>query len=135
MYIVILTVTKPSECLLYLLWCAEKKMSVYGGLTLVYLCSIMKVALENGMGFETASIGELTQSLNTGADPSKIVFDSPVKTRRELQKAIEIGTHVNFDNWQVCPMICHSKQTNVSVYRHICESCIIYIKSESRYSI
>jgi diaminopimelate decarboxylase len=53
------------------------------------------------MGFETASMGELVQALETGAKGDRIVFDSPVKTRRELQLAFEAGVHVNFDNWQV----------------------------------
>lgn len=65
------------------------------------LCSIMRVALAHGMGFETASIGELMQALETGARGDQVVFDSPVKTRRELQIALEAGMHVNFDNWQV----------------------------------
>ena len=61
----------------------------------------MMEAATHGMGFETASIGELTQSLNTGVEAGRIVFDSPVKTRRELQMAVDKGVHINFDNWQV----------------------------------
>eukprot|EP01134_Creolimax_fragrantissima_P001662 CFRG1662T1 len=58
---------------------------------------IMKNAYSNGIGFETASLGELTQALKV-AKPYHIVFDSPVKTRREIQLAISKGVHLNVDN-------------------------------------
>jgi diaminopimelate decarboxylase len=38
-----------------------------------------------------ASLGELAQALRVGFDPSKVVFDSPAKTRAELAYALEAG--------------------------------------------
>ncbi|MFJ9457409.1 diaminopimelate decarboxylase [Kitasatospora sp. NPDC101447] len=53
-----------------------------------------------GMGCEVASPGEFAQALAAGFEPARIVFDSPVKTRRELARALELGVAVNIDNWQ-----------------------------------
>ena len=66
----------------------------------------MDVAREQGIGFEAASYGELTQALRTGVDPHMVVFDSPCKSRKELQFALEQGVHMNIDNWQVCVRVC-----------------------------
>lgn len=74
-----------------------------------------------GIGFETASIGELTQALRAvGAGPDRcwqdaassmcpsgrptdsitIVFDSPVKTIQEIGFALSHKVPLNVDNWQ-----------------------------------
>jgi diaminopimelate decarboxylase len=54
------------------------------------------------MGFETASLGELTQALRAveGKEKPHIVFDSPIKTRGELKVALENGVDINLDNLQ-----------------------------------
>ena len=62
--------------------------------------AIMETARDAGIGFECASIGELTQSLRTGIDPRLVVFDSPIKTARELRFALQRGVPFNVDNWQ-----------------------------------
>ena len=62
--------------------------------------AIMETARDAGIGFECASIGELTQSLRTGIDPRLVVFDSPIKTARELRFALQEGIHVNIDSEQ-----------------------------------
>lgn len=49
-------------------------------------------------GVEAASIGEVMLALKAGFGPSRIVFDSPVKTRRELGFALEQGIRLNLDN-------------------------------------
>jgi len=51
-----------------------------------------------GSGFEVASLAEMMMAINTGVEPSKIVFDSPCKTRCEIEKAIELGVHINADS-------------------------------------
>lgn len=33
-----------------------------------------------------------------GFDPAKIVYDSPVKTTFDLERAIRAGVHINLDN-------------------------------------
>eukprot|EP01116_Phalansterium_solitarium_P024929 TRINITY_DN9290_c0_g1_i1.p1 TRINITY_DN9290_c0_g1~~TRINITY_DN9290_c0_g1_i1.p1 ORF type:complete len:408 (+),score=118.31 TRINITY_DN9290_c0_g1_i1:51-1274(+) len=59
----------------------------------------LEFASELGLGFESASLGELVQSLKA-APASRCVFDSPAKTRAELKLALERGVYVNLDNFQ-----------------------------------
>lgn len=51
-----------------------------------------------GLGAEAASMGELQHALSLGFNPNKIVYDSPVKTTKDLKIAIEAGVHINLDN-------------------------------------
>lgn len=48
-----------------------------------------------GHGVEVASLGEIELALAAGFDAHKIVFDSPVKTRAELELALKLGIRVN----------------------------------------
>jgi diaminopimelate decarboxylase len=52
-----------------------------------------------GYGAEVASHGELEIALATGFASADIVFDSPAKTRYELEYALSLGCHVNADNF------------------------------------
>ncbi|MDQ1047500.1 diaminopimelate decarboxylase [Streptomyces sp. V4I2] len=54
----------------------------------------------HGMGCEVASHGELAQALAAGFAPERIVFDSPAKTRADLDRALALGVTVNVDNFQ-----------------------------------
>ncbi len=68
------------------------------------LRGVMELASETGrnqacnIGVEAASIGEVDMALNAGYDPSRIVYDSPVKTLKELEFALASGVHINIDN-------------------------------------
>lgn len=53
-----------------------------------------------GMRAEVASEGELEMALAAGHDSRSIVFDSPAKTEGELQRALDLGVHINVDNFQ-----------------------------------
>lgn len=64
------------------------------------LKSLLTFFRENGIGFEAASLGELTQALSVEKDGKWIVFDSPVKTVRELKTALRAGVYLNLDNFQ-----------------------------------
>lgn len=64
------------------------------------LLKLFEVVKEVGLGAEAASLGELTQAIRAGFEPTKIVFDSPIKTRAELQYAVDQGVNVNVDNLQ-----------------------------------
>ena len=35
---------------------------------------------------------------SSGFDPAKVVFDSPVKTPKDIKEAIDLGLHMNLDN-------------------------------------
>eukprot|EP01114_Cavostelium_apophysatum_P021025 TRINITY_DN7214_c0_g1_i2.p1 TRINITY_DN7214_c0_g1~~TRINITY_DN7214_c0_g1_i2.p1 ORF type:complete len:447 (-),score=110.25 TRINITY_DN7214_c0_g1_i2:57-1373(-) len=61
--------------------------------------ALMEFAYQNGLGFEAASFGELTQALRV-SDPSRIVFDSPIKTKKELKVSLDRGVYLNLDNLQ-----------------------------------
>ncbi|GAB3108558.1 diaminopimelate decarboxylase [Streptomyces calidiresistens] len=54
----------------------------------------------SGMGCEVASAGELARALEAGFAPERIVFDSPAKTRAELDRALDLGIAVNVDSFQ-----------------------------------
>ena len=38
------------------------------------------------------------KSLFEGFDPAKVVYDSPVKTPKDIKDAIDLGLHMNLDN-------------------------------------
>jgi len=50
------------------------------------------------IGVEAASPGEVNLALKTGYLPGNIVYDSPVKTRDDLEFALKAGVHINADN-------------------------------------
>jgi diaminopimelate decarboxylase len=62
--------------------------------------SFLKEVRDQGLGLETASLGELSLALEAGVNPQKIVFDSPAKTIPELKLALEKGIYLNLDNFQ-----------------------------------
>jgi diaminopimelate decarboxylase len=53
----------------------------------------------HNFGIECASIGEVMQAQTCGVRNENIVFDSPSKTRAELEFAIEQKIHCNMDNF------------------------------------
>lgn len=63
------------------------------------LVGVLEVVKANGMGCETASMGELAVA-ETVFDASHIVFDSPVKTLEELRHALYRPMYINLDNFQ-----------------------------------
>ncbi|MFF3411218.1 diaminopimelate decarboxylase [Streptomyces sp. NPDC002742] len=64
------------------------------------LVPVLEELRRNGMGCEVASAGELAQALEAGFEPEHIVFDSPAKTRAELDRALSLGIAVNADSFQ-----------------------------------
>ncbi|TXS43740.1 type III PLP-dependent enzyme domain-containing protein [Streptomyces sp. OR43] len=62
------------------------------------LVPVLRLLAECGMGCEVASPGELRIALEAGFAPSKIVLDSPVKTRDEIRRALALGVALNADN-------------------------------------
>jgi len=61
---------------------------------------IMVEARKKGLGSECASLQEAKHSVSLGFEPSKVVFDSPVKTPKDIREAIDLGLHMNLDNEQ-----------------------------------
>lgn len=62
------------------------------------LVPVLRLLAECGMGCEVASPGELRIALDAGFAPSKIVLDSPAKTRDEIRWALALGVALNADN-------------------------------------
>ena len=62
------------------------------------LRGVLRVALESGMGGECASLPEALHALSVGFAPHKVVFDSPCKTKNDIQTALEAGIIMNLDN-------------------------------------
>ena len=56
---------------------------------------ILKRTRAAGHGAEVASIGELELALAAGFPIESLVFDSPVKTREELDRALRLGIWIN----------------------------------------
>lgn len=69
------------------------------------LAFFLRRAIENGVGLECASIVEVQHALRLGCAPSKIVFDSPCKTRRDIAFALSAGVEVNADNFDELEII------------------------------
>ena len=45
---------------------------------------VLERIVDWGLGLEAASMEEVKKALNAGVSPNKIVFDSPVKTKKEI---------------------------------------------------
>lgn len=69
------------------------------------LAFFVKLAIENDVGLECASIVEVQHALRLGCAADKIVFDSPCKTRREIAFALHAGVEVNADNFDELDII------------------------------
>jgi diaminopimelate decarboxylase len=59
------------------------------------IVEVLRRILRAGYGAEVASIGELHLALAAGFPAEAIVFDSPVKTRAELEVALKLGIKIN----------------------------------------
>jgi diaminopimelate decarboxylase len=64
------------------------------------LGGVLRLLRDEGMACEVASPGELAQALDAGFAPEQIVFDSPAKTRAEIELALDRGMTLNIDNFQ-----------------------------------
>ena len=57
---------------------------------------VLSTILSHGFDLEAASIEEVDRAFSAGAKPWQIVFDSPVKTRAEIQRcASQTGMQIN----------------------------------------
>jgi diaminopimelate decarboxylase len=63
------------------------------------LTKILRHLNKFGVGVEAASLPELYIALNAGFSSDKIVFDSPVKTKKEIEYALNFGVHINADSF------------------------------------
>lgn len=69
------------------------------------LIKILELLKEMNVGAEVASLPELYIAEKTGFASNKIIFDSPAKTKNEIEYAIKLGTHINIDSLQELEII------------------------------
>ncbi len=62
------------------------------------LVRVLKMIQKAGLGLEAASLPELCLAQKAAAAPARIVFDSPAKSRKELEYALQAGVHINADS-------------------------------------
>lgn len=62
--------------------------------------AILKFIRNAGMSCEVASPGEFEAAIAAGFEGEEIVFDSPAKTKWEIDAALKSGATLNIDNWQ-----------------------------------
>ncbi|QEF98772.1 Diaminopimelate decarboxylase [Stieleria maiorica] len=63
------------------------------------LVEVLKVAVGEGFGLEAASIEEVELAIAAGCPHDRIVFDSPAKTVREIERGLRCGVIINVDNF------------------------------------
>jgi diaminopimelate decarboxylase len=63
------------------------------------LIKILIKIKEMGVGLEVASLPELYLAEKVGFSPDKIVFDSPSKTKKEIEYALKLGINFNADSF------------------------------------
>ena len=66
---------------------------------------IVLFAKNHGLGTETASICETLHALSLEIEPKKIVFDSPCKTKNDLEQAMKQGVQITLDNEHEIEMV------------------------------
>jgi diaminopimelate decarboxylase len=64
------------------------------------LLRIIQAGAEVGAGSEAASLGELVMACRGQSDAKKIMLDSPAKTTKEIERALELGVGLTIDNLQ-----------------------------------
>lgn len=77
---------------------------------------LLKVISERGFGLEAASIEEVRRALAAGCPPQRLVFDSPVKTRRELNEVSQLqGLLVNVNSLDELNRIPSNTQCTIGI--------------------
>lgn len=76
---------------------------------------ILEELQKAGMGAEVASLPELELSLKAGFTSDQIVFDAPVKTQQEINRALSLGIAFNIDNFQELERVAEWFKNNSSL--------------------
>jgi diaminopimelate decarboxylase len=72
---------------------AGRKARVFYALKANSSLAVLQVFARAGCGFDIVSGGELERALAAGAQGADIIFSGVGKTRREMQRALEVGIH------------------------------------------
>ena len=60
--------------------------------------NILRLLKEQGAGLDAVSIHEVELGLKAGFDPDQILFTPNCTPFREIERAVELGVHINIDN-------------------------------------
>ncbi len=77
----------------------------------------LQLVMDQGMGCEVASPGELEQALRVGFKPQDIVYDEPAKTGLILEQTLKHGISLNIDNFQEFDRVASIVETSGSESR------------------
>jgi len=55
---------------------------------------ILKTLLEQGSGFDVASMAEIRIAMDVGCAPEKMAFSNPIKSAREIEEAYKLGVRL-----------------------------------------
>jgi len=75
------------------------------------LTNMLRALNEKGVGLEAASLPELYLAEATGFPPERIVFDSPAKTKKEIEYALKLGVYFNADSFDELDRIAEILET------------------------
>lgn len=79
--------------------------------------NVLRHIKDFNVGLEAASLPEAYLAEKTGYDKKKIIFDSPAKTKEEIEYVINLGAHINADSLEeldIINRIIAGKKTNAS---------------------
>ena len=74
----------------------------------------LEVLCDCGMMAEVASEAEMAMSMGAGFPAHRTVYDAPIKKRSELERILQLGVHVNIDNFQELEVIAELLQIKPS---------------------
>lgn len=81
------------------------------------LVEVLREAVSVGAGLEAASMEEVHLALAAGCPPQKLVFDSPAKTRAEIEAALDMGVVLNANEFTELARIDDALKTRPSTSR------------------
>ena len=72
---------------------------------------VLHFAVKNGLGLEVASVCEALLGLSTGLESQKVIYDSPCKSKADLEQVIKQGLQINLDNEHEAQIVDHLLKT------------------------
>lgn len=102
------------------------------------LLKVLQQLVNWGVGLEAASMGEMALAKAAGCPNNRLVFDSPAKTRQEINEVISTykGCHLNTDNLEELNRIPHDAAVKVGLRINMGRNVagVSYLNVSERYS-
>jgi len=77
--------------------------------------NILKLLKQEGSGIDAVSLNEVRLGLKAGFDPQEILYTPNGVSMAEIEKAVDLGVHINIDNISVLEQFGHKYQNTVPV--------------------